>query len=61
MNALSAAGLADLAGVTEAEVQRLVEFGILVARDGADPFLETDAQKVRVAVACEQSEEDDGR
>jgi hypothetical protein len=37
MTALSAAGLADLAGVTEAEVQRLVELGILVARDGADP------------------------
>jgi adenylate cyclase len=55
MNALSASGLADLAGVTEAEVQRLVEFGILVARDGADPFLETDVQKVRLATACEQA------
>jgi hypothetical protein len=55
MNALSAAGLADLAGVTEAEVQRLVDLGILVARDGADPFLETDAQKVRLAVACAQA------
>jgi adenylate cyclase len=55
MNALSAAGLADLAGVTEAEVQQLVDLGILVARDGADPFLETDAQKVRLATACEQA------
>jgi adenylate cyclase len=55
MNALSASGLADLAGTTEAEVQRLVELGILVARDGADPFLETDAQKVRLATACEQA------
>ncbi len=55
MNALSAAGLADLAGVTEAEVHRLVDLGILVARDGADPFLETDAQKIRVATACEQA------
>jgi hypothetical protein len=55
MNALSAAGLADLAGVTEAEVERLVELGILVARDGADPFLETDAPKVRLAIACEQA------
>jgi adenylate cyclase len=55
MNALSAAGLADLAGVTEAEVQRLVDLGVLVARDGADPFLETDAQKVRLATACEQA------
>jgi class 3 adenylate cyclase len=52
---LSAAGLADLAGVTEAEVQRLVELGILVARDGADPFLETDVQKVRLAAACEHA------
>jgi adenylate cyclase len=55
MNALSAAGLADLAGVTEAEVERLVELGILVARDGPGPFLETDAQKIRVATACEQA------
>ena len=55
MNALSAAGLADLAGVTEAEVQRLVDLGILVARDGAGPFLETDAQKVRLATACQQA------
>jgi adenylate cyclase len=55
MNALSASGLADLAGVTEAEVQRLVELGILVARDGAGPFLETDVPKVRLATACEQA------
>jgi hypothetical protein len=32
MNGLSAAGLAGLAGVTEAEVQRLVELGILSCR-----------------------------
>jgi hypothetical protein len=55
MNALSASELADLAGVTEAEVERLVELGILVARDGDGPFLETDAQKVRLATACEQA------
>jgi class 3 adenylate cyclase len=55
MNGLSASGLADLAGVTEVEVARLVELGILVPRDAADPFLETDAQKVRLAVACEQA------
>jgi adenylate cyclase len=55
MNALSAAGLADLAGVTEAEVRRLVELGILVARDGPEPFLVADAQKIRVATACEQA------
>ncbi len=55
MNGLSAAGLADLAGVTEAEVERLVDLGILVPRDGAEPFLETDAQRVRLAIACEQA------
>jgi adenylate cyclase len=55
MKTLSAAGLADLAGVTEAEVQRLVELGVLVARDGAGPFRETDVQKIRLATACEQA------
>src|SRR6266508_867172 len=55
MNALSAAGLADLAGVTEAEVERMVDLGILVARDGPGPFLETDVQKVRLAAACERA------
>jgi adenylate cyclase len=55
MNGLSASGLADLAGVTEAEVQRLVELGILVARDGDQPFLAADAQKVRLATACGQA------
>jgi adenylate cyclase len=55
MNALSAAGLADLAGVTEAEVQRLVDLGILVARDGDGPFLAADVQKVRLATACERA------
>jgi adenylate cyclase len=55
MNELSAAGLADLAGVTEPEVERLVELGILVPRDGAGPFGETDVQKVRLATACERA------
>jgi class 3 adenylate cyclase len=55
MNRLSAAGLADLAGVTEAEVRRLVDLGILVARHGAGPFLETDVPKVRLATACERA------
>jgi class 3 adenylate cyclase/DNA-binding transcriptional MerR regulator len=55
MNGLSASELADLAGVTEAEVARLVELGILVPRDGTDPFRETDVQKVRLAAACEQA------
>jgi adenylate cyclase len=55
MKTLSAAGLADLAGVTEAAVRRLVELGVLVARDGAGPFRETDVQKIRLATACEQA------
>jgi adenylate cyclase len=55
MTGLSAARLADLAGVTAAEVARLVEFGVLVARDGGKPFLEADVAKVRLAAACEQA------
>jgi adenylate cyclase len=55
MKELSASGLADLAGVTEPEVARLVELGILVPRDGAGPFRETDVQKVRLATACERA------
>src|SRR5947199_2397950 len=53
--ALSASELGDLAGVTEAEVDRMVGLGVLVARDGAGPFLAADAQKVRLATACEQA------
>jgi adenylate cyclase len=55
MGALSASELADLAGVTAAEVDRLVGLGVLVARDGAGPFLAADAQKVRLAAACERA------
>ena len=55
MNELPASVLADLAGVTEPEVARLVELGVLVPRDGPGPFRETDVQKVRLAVACEQA------
>jgi len=55
MEGLSAAEVADLAGVTGAEVERLVELGVLVARDGPGPFLESDVPKVRLAVACERA------
>jgi hypothetical protein len=55
MHGRSASGLADLAGVTEVEVARLVELAILVPRDGADPFGEPDVRKVRLAVACERA------
>jgi adenylate cyclase len=41
--------------VTETEVDRMVDLGILVPRDGAGPFLETDAPKVRLATACERA------
>ena len=55
MTGLSAAELADLAGVTRGEVERLVDLDILAARDGAGPFLEADVPKVRLAVACERA------
>jgi adenylate cyclase len=55
MTGLSASELADLAGVTRGEVERLVDLDILAARDGAGPFLEADVPKVRLAVACERA------
>jgi adenylate cyclase len=55
MDGLFASELADFAGVTEVEVGRLVELGILVARDGTGPFREGDVPKVRLAVACERA------
>jgi adenylate cyclase len=55
MNGLSAGRLADLAGVTAAEVERLVDLGVVVARDGGEPFLEIDVPKVRLAAACERA------
>jgi adenylate cyclase len=53
--ALTAADLARLAGVTEAEIGRLVDLGILVPREGAAPFRAGDMQKVRLARACERA------
>src|ERR671932_659553 len=55
MEALTAAGLAALAGVPEAEVGRLVGLGVLVPRDGPAPFLPGDLHKVRLATACERA------
>ena len=52
---LSASGLAEHTGVPPAEVDRLVALGILVPRDGAEPFRASDVQKVRLAVACEEA------
>src|SRR5215212_5649686 len=55
MDGLSVSGLADLAGTTAAEVERLVQLGVLAARDGAGPFQESDVPKVRLATACERA------
>jgi adenylate cyclase len=55
MRALSASELADLAGVTRADVERAVDLGLVEARDGDGPFLESDVRKVRLAVACERA------
>src|SRR5215208_1581722 len=54
-DALTAAGLAGLAGVSEAEVDRMVGIGVLVPRDGPAPFLPRDLHKLRLAEACEQA------
>src|SRR5918993_3153259 len=54
-DALTAAGLARLAGVPEAEIGRMVEVGVLVPRDGPAPFLLRDLHKVRLALACERA------
>jgi adenylate cyclase len=53
--ALGAAGLAELAEVTEAEIGRMVGLGVLVEREGPAPFRTTDMQKVRLALACERA------
>jgi hypothetical protein len=55
VGALSASELAELAGATKAQIERLVGLGVLVARDGAGPFRAADVAKVRLAVACERA------
>jgi adenylate cyclase len=52
---LTAADLARLAGVTEAEIGRLVDLGVLTPREGPAPFLALDLRKVRLAEACERA------
>jgi adenylate cyclase len=54
MDGLSETALADLAGTTVAEVQRLVDLGILV-RDVAGPFRASDVERVRLVQACERA------
>jgi adenylate cyclase len=54
-NPLTAAGLAGLAGVPEAEIGRMIDAGVLVPRDGPAPFLARDVHRLRLAVACERA------
>jgi adenylate cyclase len=54
-NPLTAAGLAGLAGVPEAEIGRMLDAGVLVPRDGPAPFLARDVHRLRLAVACERA------
>ena len=51
---LSLGELAARAGISSEEVERLVNFGILVPREGSRPFRAVDALKIRVARACEE-------
>src|SRR6266508_234848 len=53
--ALSGAELAERAGASEEEVERMVVLGILVPRHAQEPFLPSDVQKVRLAMACERA------
>lgn len=53
MAVITAAALADAAGVSSGEIERLVRLGILVPRDGASPFEEGSAALVRLALALE--------
>jgi adenylate cyclase len=51
---LSTDELAARAGTPPEEVERLVELGILVPREGGRPFRAVDALKIRVARGCEE-------
>ncbi len=52
---ISQSQLAERAGVTEADVDRLVRLGILVPRNSSAAFLAGDRHKVRLAKACEEA------
>ncbi|HEX3215117.1 MAG TPA: adenylate/guanylate cyclase domain-containing protein [Actinomycetota bacterium] len=54
-DALTAAGLAGLAGTSESEIGRMVDLGVLVPRDGPAPFLPRDVHKLSLAIACERA------
>jgi len=51
---LTASELAARAGVEQAEIERLVGYGVLVPRGGRAPFRAADLLKIRVARACEE-------
>jgi len=51
---ISAADLAARAGVSEREIERMVELGILSPRGSASSFRPDDVQLVRFARACEE-------
>jgi hypothetical protein len=51
--ALSREALAARAGVKPVEIDRMVDLGILVRRDGPEPFTDADVAKVSLATACE--------
>ena len=50
MEVLTGAGLATLAGVSEAEIARMTDLGVLVPRDGRAPFRVGDLPKLRLAL-----------
>jgi adenylate cyclase len=50
---LTMSQLTARAGVPEAEIQRLIDHGVVVPRDEDPPFRTADILKVRVARACE--------
>lgn len=51
---LTLAQLAGRSGVDAREIQRLIDAGVVVPRDGDAPFRNADILKIRVARACEE-------
>ena len=51
---LTRSALAARAGVSDDEVRRLIDHGVLVPRDADPPFRTADILKIRVARACEE-------
>src|SRR5712691_1808153 len=53
MDELSAAELADKAGISEREIERMVDLGILSPRGSSPSFRPSDVQVIHLAQACE--------